>query len=143
MTSTYSSAQLRERDQHIRKQCQEQLRAQEARFQRLKYSADTTNKSFFDLQHRARRLAESLGYIDLPDAQIAIDSSEYVLTYQECFERLQMLEAELSMEKKESELARVTLRKVEQEKRVIDLELRFVTSNCETLPYSWVNHAAT
>ncbi|KAF9556866.1 hypothetical protein CPC08DRAFT_743805 [Agrocybe pediades] len=123
MTTTYSSAQLRERDQHIHKQCQEQLRALEARHNRLKYLADDLRTQIFDEQNRGRRFAESLGFEDILDAQVTIDSSEYGLTYRECFERLQMLNAELEAEKKEAELARVKAEILEKEKRVVDLKL--------------------
>ena len=124
MATTYSGSSLRERDQIIHEKYQKEIRDLELKIQRIRYTADETSKQLFDSHNRGRRLAESLGFQDTYDAQVAIDASDSKLTYRECLDRLKELEAELSSEKKEVQLLHCKLRNAERDNKRLTLEKR-------------------
>ncbi|KDR79382.1 hypothetical protein GALMADRAFT_243412 [Galerina marginata CBS 339.88] len=124
MNPSYSGSHLRERDQLILEKHEEEINALQAKFWRLKYSADEISKNLFDASNRGRRLAESLGFNDVFDAQVAIDSAEHSVTYRECLERLQIAEAQLSVEKKDVQILQAKLHEKEQENKKLAKEKR-------------------
>ncbi|PPQ82267.1 hypothetical protein CVT26_010065 [Gymnopilus dilepis] len=133
MATTYSGSSLRERDQIIHEKYQKEIRDLELKIQRIRYTADETSKQLFDSHNRGRRLAESLGFQDTYDAQVAIDASDSKLTYRECLDRIKELEAELSSEKKEVQLLHCKLRNAERDNKRLTLEKRNLEARYDDL----------
>ncbi|KAF6742803.1 DNA repair protein endonuclease SAE2/CtIP C-terminus-domain-containing protein [Ephemerocybe angulata] len=90
---TFSSAQSRERDKRIEEKHRKELQVLEARINNLRRSNDDIRKELFDVTHRARRLAECLGFPEVRDAQEALDMMLPDFDFKNCVQRLQDLEA--------------------------------------------------
>ena len=116
--NTYSSIHLRERDKILETKHQKELALIERKVDRLRRSNDDTLKQLFDVRIRGDKLARSLGFHDIHDAQVAIDTADHEapLTFKECFARVDALQAELTRERAQHEKLREYLRLVEEER---------------------------
>jgi hypothetical protein len=131
--ATFSSSLLRERDQKTLAKHAREKTELELRIQKLKRVNDARAKELFDALHRGDGLARSIGFDNLYEAQVYIDSLEPSTTFKECVDRIRILEAELTCEKKEVEILQVKLEKagdtnrlhVESEKLKTELRLVF------------------
>lgn len=101
---TYSSAQLRERDKRIEEKHRQETAALERKIENLRRTNDDTRKQLFDVIHRSERLAESLGYSNVFEAQEALDLMEAGFNFRRCLQRLQELEKQMSEATDEKEL---------------------------------------
>jgi len=123
---TYSSAQLRERDQRVNETRQQEIDSLNAKIQKLKQNYDSVSSELFSVANRERRLAEALGFESVYEAQIAIDSTDYPISFRNCMERVQTAEAQLFMEKKEVELLQAKLRDIEGENKLLTAKHQYV-----------------
>jgi hypothetical protein len=116
--NTYSSAHLRERDKILEEKHRKQFALVERKVDRLRRSNDDTLKQLFDVRTRGDKLARSLGFNDIHEAQVAVDTTEHEspLTFMECFVRVDALQSELTRERAQHEKLREYLRLVEQER---------------------------
>jgi hypothetical protein len=116
--NTYSSAHLRERDKILEEKHRKQFALVERKVDRLRRSNDDTLKQLFDVRMRGDKLARSLGFNDIHEAQVAIDTADHELplTFKECFALLDVLQSELTRERAQHEKLREYLRLVEQER---------------------------
>jgi len=110
--ATFSSSLLRERDQKILEKHAREKSELELRIQRLKKVNDARSKELFDALHRGDRLAHSIGFENLYEAQVYLDSFDHSTSFKECMDRIRILEAELTCERKEVEILQVKLNKV-------------------------------
>ena len=130
---TFSSSPLCERDQKILEKHAREKSELELRIQKLKQVNDARSKELFNALHRGDRLARSIGFDNPYEAQVYLDSFEHSTTFKECVDRIQILEAELTCEKKEVEILQIKLDKVgdssrhrvEMEKLKTELRLVF------------------
>jgi hypothetical protein len=116
--NTYSSAHLRERDKLLEAKHQKELAFVERKVERLRWSNDDTLKQLFDARTRGDKLARSLGFNDIHEAQVAIDTAhhETPLTFKECLARVDALQVDLVRERAQHETLREYLRLVEEER---------------------------
>ena len=126
---TYSGAQLRERDQRVNDKRQEEIDSLNAKIQKLRQNYDSVSNNLFDVANRERRLVEALGFDSVYEAQIAIDSADYPISFRECIERVQTAEAQLHIEKKEVELLQAKLRNTESETKMLEAKYQYVCSH--------------
>ncbi|RDB16596.1 hypothetical protein Hypma_002805 [Hypsizygus marmoreus] len=95
----FSSSHLRERDKILQEKHQKELSILERKIERLRWSNNDTLKQLFEAQTRGKRLAQSLGFNDIYEAQVTVDTADRELPYKECLERVETLQVELSSEK--------------------------------------------
>ncbi|KAJ2916685.1 hypothetical protein MD484_g3749, partial [Candolleomyces efflorescens] len=100
----YSSAQLRERDKRIEEKHRQETAALERKIDNLRRTNDDTRKQLYDVVHRSERLAESLGYNNIFEAQEALDLMEAGFSFKRCLQRLQELEKGMSEATDEKDL---------------------------------------
>ncbi|KAF8960813.1 DNA repair protein endonuclease SAE2/CtIP C-terminus-domain-containing protein [Flammula alnicola] len=131
--ATYSRTFLRERDQIVSEKHQSEINALNQKHFTLKRQADEISKNLFDSNNRGRRLAALLGYNDVYDAFIDIESAEHGILFRECVERVQTAEAQLSIEKTEVEILQAKLRKLEQAHRTLAAEKRELDARYDAL----------
>ncbi|KAF8154435.1 DNA repair protein endonuclease SAE2/CtIP C-terminus-domain-containing protein [Crassisporium funariophilum] len=110
-----SSSTTRDGDRLLTEKHQKELDALERKLQRIKYNSEETAKELFDSVNRGRRLAQVLGFNDVYDAQVTIDSADYDITFRECYDRLQTSDAQLTVEKQEVEILKLKLRKLQEQ----------------------------
>ena len=123
---TYSSAQLRERDQRVNETRQQEIDALNSKMQKLRQNYDSASKELFSVVNRERRLVEALGFESVYEAQIAIDSTDHPISFRNCMERVQTAEAQLLIEKKEGELLQAKLRDIESENKLLTAKHQYV-----------------
>ncbi|KAJ3575007.1 hypothetical protein NP233_g1379 [Leucocoprinus birnbaumii] len=104
MTTTFSSAQMRERDRLIEEKHKKELEAAERRHEKLKRVLENTDKQNFTFRHQVQRLVECLGFADIDEAQRAFDVADHEVTFHQAFERVQILEDELRKTKSQNEI---------------------------------------
>ena len=121
--ATYSSAHLRERDKILQEKHKKEIAVIERKIERLKWSNNDTVKQLFEAQNRCQRLAHSLGFKDIYEAQVTIDTADYDTSFKDSLERIHTLEAELLAERNEGENLKEKLRLSEEEKRQMQLQL--------------------
>lgn len=63
------------------------------RLKRFQLSNADLSQQLSDALRRSQRLASSLGFRDVYEAQAAIDTADSDLSYRQCFEELEMLRA--------------------------------------------------
>ena len=131
--ATFSSSDLRARDQRLLEKFEKEKAEYERKIQKIKYRADDTAKELFDAVHRGNRLARSLGFENVYEAQVFIDSAEHDVLFRDCFSRVQLLEAQLVSEKKEAEISQARIRNLEDDQALqeqvdrLRTELRYVS----------------
>lgn len=108
---TFSGSLLRERDKKLLEKHAKEKAELEFRIQKQKRISDERAKELFDALHRGDRLARSIGFEDLYEAQIYLDSFDHSTTFKECIDRTKSLETELKCEKKEVEILQFKLNK--------------------------------
>ena len=121
--ATYSSAHLRERDKILQEKHRKEIAVIERKIERLKWSNNDTVKQLFEAQNRCQRLAHSLGFKDIYEAQVTIDTADYDTSFKDSLERIHTLEAELLAERNEGESLKDKLLLLEEEKRQIQIQL--------------------
>lgn len=116
--NTYSSSHLRVRDKFLEAKHQKELALVERKADRLRWSYDDALKQLFDARARGDKLARSLGFNDIHEAQVAIEAPghETSLTFNECFARVDALQADLARERAQHEKLREYLKLVEEER---------------------------
>lgn len=124
MTTTYTGSHLRERDQIIQEKHQLEIKNLEGKIQKLKYALDESSKNGFDASHRGSCLARSLGFNDVYDAQAVIDSSDHPITFREAHDRLLAVEAQLAIQKSETEKLQMKLARAEERAKTAEHESR-------------------
>ena len=75
--AAYSSAHFRERDKILEEKHSKQIAVIERRIERLKWSKNDAVKQLFEAQNRCQRLAHSLGFKDIYEAQVTINTADY------------------------------------------------------------------
>lgn len=111
--SAFDSPLQRERDRRIIEKYEKETAELERKVQKIKHSSEETAKELFDAVNRGKRLARSLGFEDVYEAQIFVDSVEREVSFKDCIARLKILEAELSCEKKEVAVLQAKLENIE------------------------------
>ncbi|KAF8630322.1 hypothetical protein AX15_002995 [Amanita polypyramis BW_CC] len=112
----YSSVHMRERDKILGEKHKEELCALQRRVDKLRRANDDTLKQLFDAQARAFRLANSLGFKDLAEAQVYIDTADDEIPYKECFDQVSTLKVQLVSATTEADRLREHLEHVNKEK---------------------------
>ena len=133
MTSTvgtFSSVHLRERDKILAEKHAKSQAILERKVERLKRSNDDTLKQLFEAQTRGNRLAESLGFHDVYEAQVAIDTADREIPYKQCLERIESLERELSQRVEQNDKLRDNVRSLEQETEKVKVALASTERSC-------------
>ena len=82
-----------------------------------------TVKQLFEAQNCCQRLAHSLDFKDIYEAQVTIDIANYETSFTESLERIHTLEPEVLAERNEGESLKEKLFLVEEENRQIQLQL--------------------
>lgn len=126
---TYSSAQLRARDQRVNQTRQQEIDVLNAKIQKLKQNFDSVSNELFSVANRERRLIEALGFESVYEAQIAVNSTDYPISFRNCMERVQTAEAQLHIEKKEVELLQAKLQDVEGENKLLTAKHQYVCNH--------------
>lgn len=115
--TVYSSVRLHERDKLLPDKHQNEIAILEKKLEKVKSISDETAKHLFDAVNRGRRLAQSLGFNDVYDAQFAIDSvDDHDISFRECYDQL-------SAEKKETESLRAKLHDAEVKAKELQAQL--------------------
>lgn len=117
MTTTFSSAQMRERDKQLEEKHQKEIVAVERKLERLKRSLNDADREIFDLRNRSNQLAHALGFSDIGEAQRAIDVSDHEVNFKQAFERVQFLEKEVKAERSRTEQSNVHAQQLKEELR--------------------------
>jgi len=139
--TVYSSVQLRQRDKVLSDKHQNEIAILEKKLLKVKSINDETAKQLFDAVNRGRRLAKSLGFDDVYDAQFAIDSVDHDLSFRECYDRLHRLDNQLSAEKKEMTTLETKLNNAEEKVKELQTELeeaRTSDSRCSISVYIFI-----
>ncbi|PFH49725.1 hypothetical protein AMATHDRAFT_4659 [Amanita thiersii Skay4041] len=123
-STTYSSVQMRERDKIVQEKHQKEISAMERRIEKLKWANDDTMKELFDAQHRGRRLANSLGFKDIIEAQVFIDTADHETPYRDCFEQVGTLKSRLEAVTSDADDLREHLRLADQERDEFKAKLK-------------------
>ena len=131
-TEGYSSVQLRKRDKLLLDKHQVELAILERKLQKVKSISDGTAKQLFDAVNRGRKLAQSLGFDDVYDAQFTIDSVDHDISFRECYDRLHRQDDQLSALKKEVTALETKLHNAEEKVKELqtELEARMSYSRC-------------
>lgn len=144
-TTGYSSVQMRKRDKVLLDKHQIELAILEKKLQKVKFLNDETSKRLFDAVHRGRKLAQSLGFDDVYDAQFAIDSADHDISFRECYDRLQNQDDQHSAQTKEITALETKLHNAEEKVKELQTELEARTSynRCSIfifvfVPISWL-----
>lgn len=132
--ATYSSAHLRERDKILEEKHRKEIAVIERKIERLKWSNNDTVKQLFEAQNRCQRLAHSLGFKDIYEAQVTIDTADYDTSFKDSLERVHTLEVELLAERNEGESLQEKLLLAEEEKRQIQLQLEKMIADKQPKP---------
>jgi len=122
-TGTFSSVHLRERDKLLAEKHEKAIATLERKVERLKRANDDTLKQLFEAQTRANRVAESLGFHDIYEAQVAVDTADREIPYKQCLERIESLERELSGEVEKNDKLHDNVRTLEQESEKVKMAL--------------------
>ena len=112
----------------------------EKKLQKIKSISDETAKQLFDAVNRGRKLAQSLGFDDVYDAQFAIDSIDHDISFSECYDRLQRQDDQLSAREKEVTALETKLHNAEEKVKELqsELEARSSYNRCSiTFIYWW------
>lgn len=115
MATTFHIDQLRERDKILEEKHKKELDAADRKLEKFKNILLNSDKEYFDLRNRGIRLAQALGFSDIGEVQRAIDVSDYEATFHQAFERVQILEDEVRVERREKELLQVRCRDLEEQ----------------------------
>jgi chromosome segregation ATPase len=127
-TAGYSTVQLRERDKLLLDKHQIEVAILEKKLQKVKSNSDETARQLFDAVNRGRRLARSLGFDDVYDAQFAINSIDHDTSFRECFDRLHRQDDQLSAQKEEITALETKLHNAEEKVKELQTELEARTS---------------
>ncbi|PPR04200.1 hypothetical protein CVT24_010748 [Panaeolus cyanescens] len=120
VTVLYHQQVLKAKDE----QHQREIRVLENKIQRFKQAADDRRKELFEELNRGERLAKSLGFTGIHDAQCAIDTVDHDITFVECYNELHRLEVELDAAKKEEEIWRLKASQLEQENSTLHAQIK-------------------
>ena len=120
---TYSSVHLRERDKFLSDKHQKEIAILEKKLQKAKFVSDETAKHLFDAVNRGRKLAQSLGFDDVYNAQFAIDSADHDMSFHECYDRLDKLDDQISVQKKEISSLETKLHNAEEKVKELQTNL--------------------
>ena len=135
--TVHSSVRLHERDKLLPDKHQNEIAILEKKLEKVKSISDETARHLFDAVNRGRRLAQSLGFNDVYDAQFAIDSvDDHDISFRECYDCLHRLEEQLSTEKKETESLRAKLHDAEVKVEELQAQLETRASDSRCLIYS-------
>ena len=127
-TAGYSSVQLRKRDKLLLDKHQIEVAILEKKIQKVKAISDETAKQLFDAVNRGRKLARSLGFDDVYDAQFAIDSIDHDISFRECYDRLHRQDDQLSARDMELTTLKTKLHDAEEKVKELQAELEARTS---------------
>jgi predicted RNase H-like nuclease (RuvC/YqgF family) len=94
----------------------------EKKLQKVKSVSDATAKQLFDAVNRGRKLAQSLGFDDVYDAQFAIDSMDHDISFRECYDRFHKQDDQLSARKEEVTALETKLRDAEEKVKKLQTE---------------------
>ncbi|KAK0211951.1 DNA repair protein endonuclease SAE2/CtIP C-terminus-domain-containing protein [Armillaria fumosa] len=94
--ATFSSAHMRERDKALNEKHRKEIAAHEAKYDRLKHSAEDTLNRLSDLTNRTGHLVKALGFSDLQEALFVVDNAEHDTKYRDAWTRIEDLERALS-----------------------------------------------
>jgi hypothetical protein len=100
----------------------------EKKLQKVKSLSDETAKQLFNAVNRGRKLAQSLGFDDVYDAQFAIDSIDHDISFRECYDRLLRQDDQLSARKEEVTALETKLHNAEEKVKELQTELEARTS---------------
>jgi predicted RNase H-like nuclease (RuvC/YqgF family) len=89
-----SSSALRQHEKAIREAHQKELRAYDTKLERLRRANDEVSRELFHERNRGERLAQSLGFQSLIEAQLAIGAEEES-SYKQTLQLVDRLQGEL------------------------------------------------
>ena len=107
---------MRERDRIVQEKHQKELSNLQRKIDYLRRTNDDSMKDAYDIQARASRLAICLGFQDLTEAQIYIDTADHKIPYRECFEEVGSLKIQLEAANSEVEGLKEHLALVDKER---------------------------
>jgi phage-related tail protein len=114
MAEVFSSANLKERDKRVEERHRKELSALERKIENLRRSNDDTRRQLFDAIHRTERLANSLGFANVMEAQETLDLLDEPVSFKDTLARVESLETELRNSRIEAEEAEAKLVAVEE-----------------------------
>lgn len=100
-----------------------EMAAMERKLEKLKRSNGDTLKQLADAQSRGRRLANSLGFHDIYEAQVMVDNADVEIPFIDCIEKIELLEKGVAKEKNENERLKEALGNAEDERDALRLRL--------------------
>jgi prefoldin subunit 5 len=89
------------------------------KIERLKWSSTDMTRQLSDAGRRMQRLAESLGFDNVYEAQVALDTADTEVPYKNYLELVQQLERTLAAERAEVTRLNDKLRVVEEENKTL------------------------
>ncbi|KAH0582201.1 hypothetical protein J132_04152 [Termitomyces sp. J132] len=113
----FSSKTDRPRDALLLTLHQRELSQKDQKIARLQHANNESLKRHYEAQHRGNTLAQSLGFRDVFEAQMAIDVAGQEVSYRERLERVVRLEEELGEVRRVNEGLRERLRVLEGKER--------------------------
>ncbi|KAF5372374.1 hypothetical protein D9615_009280 [Tricholomella constricta] len=123
-SKTFSGSHLRERDKIIEEKHQKELAIRDRKFERLRWANNDTLKQLFEAQTRGNRLATSLGFSDIYEAQVTIDTADGETPYKDCLERVEILQEKLAAAQAENEKSQLLLETWERDQEQLLAEIR-------------------
>ena len=105
----FSSTALKERDKRLTATHAKEIQALERKIENLRRSNDDTRKQLFDCVQRTERLAHSLGFENVLEAQEVVDLLDEPVSFREMVGRIGELEAEVRAERVKREEVEVRL----------------------------------
>jgi hypothetical protein len=93
------------------------------KLQKVKSVSDATAKQLFDTVNRGRKLAQSLGFDDIYDAQFAIDSMDHDISFREYYDRLHRQDDQLSAQMEVITALETKLHDAEEKVKKLQTEL--------------------
>ncbi|KAK0186271.1 DNA repair protein endonuclease SAE2/CtIP C-terminus-domain-containing protein [Armillaria mellea] len=127
-SATFSSAHMRERDKVLNEKHRKEIVAHEAKYDRLKHSAEDTLNRLSDLTNRTGHLVKALGFSDLQEALFVVDNAEHGTKYRDAWTRIEDLEGALRRVKGERDHLQAQLDDAIEERNRLQAEEKLPVS---------------
>lgn len=119
----YSGAELRTRDKAIEEKHQKEIRALEAKAERIRHAFDDRCNASHEYKKFTDKVAELLGFRTLDEVKIFLDIADEPMPYKGLAEHVERLEAELAAEKRDNQSLTDELLDVREERDLLKSNL--------------------
>ncbi|TFK23899.1 hypothetical protein FA15DRAFT_687731 [Coprinopsis marcescibilis] len=135
-STVFSSAGMRDRDKRVESRHRQETGSLERKIENLRRSNDDTRKQLFDVVQRSDRLAQSLGFQSVFEAQETLDLMDEPCSYKDSLQRMQDLEAQLRATRTEAEEAReqvATFQSLQRDNKLLQKQNKDLTDKLDDL----------